>query len=286
MAIEANDEGLIGDLVGELPGDLVVIDDGSALIDPVTFVDPMPIADEGIAITDENMVVLESEWSTDFQPKEDVQADDAGADGAAPADAGDDIAFFTTDVVVTDGEYTDGGEPVIYTMTGEEGEIATDGGEGDGATDGSIDGTDEFPGRPVDPMPNWRTLTGDAGSEDAAGDDAPVDESGTDTGTDVGTGDFSYEDFIAIYEKDPVPAGDDGTPPVVYTMGADDPLIYANTAPSGETPGRNSDPLPYERTLDSGGSAPHSVPESEPEIDRTPVSYAAADSFHTGIDLL
>jgi hypothetical protein len=145
-------------------------------------------------------------------------------------------------------------------------------------TDTTLVETDgEVIGRPLDPEPNWRTLTGE-GEEDqpviacvdypiytADGTDLPlvVDKDAVvdDTGLiDVGTTDIVAEDE-----------------PVIYTLDDSDPLIYATTG--GELPGRPSDPLPFWRT--------NSVPAvTEVEVDPAPVHYAAADTFHTGLDLL
>jgi hypothetical protein len=143
-------------------------------------------------------------------------------------------------------------------------------------------------GRPSDPMPNWRTLTSNETT-----DEQTTDAQGGSDGTDPATGgtdgdvpaEWAYTDFVPVFEKDPGTDGGeyaDDTPPDVYTMGEDDPRIFQTFGPIGETPGRGSDPLPFERTNSDPVPAAHLVVE----IDRTPVHFAAADSFNSGLDLL
>ncbi len=115
-------------------------------------------------------------------------------------------------------------------------------------------------GDPVDPMPEWRTLDGDAGS-----DTFPVLYMQMDAGN---TGD-------APSVTDP---GAQIPGEVIYTLADDSGLVFAETSP--DVPGRSPNPLPYERTSSIPAFA------SEPEIDRTPVHYAVSEPFYTGLDLL
>ncbi len=169
------------------------------------------------------------------------------------------------------------------------------------------------PGRPIDPMPEWRTLDGTVTedvTEDATGDDSslsetdsgtkgePVEEAGPieitlitdkdgsiddtgsiDDGIDIGLdGSFEWTEE----EFDVVTA--DGGPLPLETMDPNDPRIFQTFLPVDEAPGRGSDPQPFERTnADTDFTSPY---KEEVEIDRTPVNYAAADTFNTGLDLL
>ncbi|OYU36090.1 hypothetical protein [Novosphingobium sp. PASSN1] len=282
MAVEASDVAV--DLVVAV--DPVPADDAVLAIDPVEYpidpveypIDPVeyPIDLGSIAIAEPQPEVLPIDESTyvpvDAQsfggPVDAVPADDgavisyAGTDGGADGQAGpvDDGGIFTTTFI--DGSPVDV-TPVDVTLVDE---IPTDG------------GSDEVIDRPVDPMPNWRTFGGEVGSADGTTDgdtdsvptldpildkDPGVDATGapSDTGTDVGDGTETPDD-------------------VIYTLDPNDPLIYANMA-SGETPGRPADPLPFERT-NSTPAADLTAPDTASDV----VHYAAAEPFHTGLDLL
>ncbi|MEI6642438.1 MAG: hypothetical protein WCL10_10405 [Novosphingobium sp.] len=300
MGTEVEDTVLV---IDPLPADDLAIS-----VDPIEFhhimvLDPLPVdeavtdvppdaqtfggpADPAItdpAITDPAVTdpVVTDVATTDIVITDDVPVKDPQPDDGA-----------TTDVVKDDGGATDpgtdagsaGSDDGIITITVFEGDTGqTDGGTTDGGTTdgGTTDGgtTDDGVGRPVDPEPNWRTLTG------ADGEDQPVIAC---DGYPIYLGDST--DSFPIYDKVPtgeetgpgdtvtgdVAISDEGT--VIETLDPTDPLIYSTGVV--QTLGRPADPLPYERT----NSAPTAAPE--PEIDRTPVNYAQADTFHTGLDLL
>lgn len=248
---------------GAKAADLIAMEDVIILIDPATletvdFSDPVVI-ENGLgssAIADPEVMDL---GPVEVVPRDDSSIDDGG------------MVFVTSE------------------WPGE-----------DQPTDQSTDdlGADGESGRPIDPMPEWRTL---GGSDDSASVDdgsvseadigtkgEPVEEIGTiditmitdkDGASDDGLGtdgsfDWTFEDFVTI-------TGGDGTPPL-YTLDPEDPLIFQTLGPVEETPGRGSDPLPYERT----NADPVLAAPVEAEIDRTSVNYAAADTFNTGLDLL
>ena len=163
-----------------------------------------------------------------------------------------------TDVALTD-DIAGEGTPV------DDGSIITTAVIDDVPTDLGVTDGGEVIGRPVDPEPNWRTL------------DGPADDGSISEGIDITV--IACEDYpVYMWE-----IGDSAGPTdVIYTLDPADPLIYASATGAVDSPGRSPDPLPYER----GATVRATVPESDPEIDRTPVHYAASDSFHTGLDLL
>ncbi len=193
------------------------------VVDPVVFIDSLP-ADPG---------------ATDVSPTDAAQTDGTPTDGSI-ADAG------STDAGSTDSGSTD----------------LPPGAETFGGPDADI----QFHHVVVGPVlidPVFDSAPSDGTTADPTGTDsgtaiegAPTDNSGDESGngsTDGTTGSdgtadggFSYEDFIAIYGKDPAILYYDGTPPLVYTMSGGDPIAPDDSA----TPGRSGghDPLPYERT--------------------------------------
>jgi hypothetical protein len=220
------------------------------------------------------------------------------ADGGEdePVIACEDYPVYIDDALVegkpVEGSSEDGSLPIddsgiYYTMGVPVEDVLTD-----GSSDIPVEVTDgvEVIGRPLDPQPNWRTLDGEASSDDTGTDDTGTDDTGIIAGEDypvaIGDGsdilildkDVSVEDTGSVDTDTGTDIGGEDLPDVIYTLDPSDPLIYASSA--GDLPGRSSDPLPFERT----NTDPVVVPE--PEIDRTPVNYAQADTFHTGLDLL
>ena len=207
---------------------------------------------------------------------------------------GDDGLIFTTmiiDEAPTDGAPADDGSEtpvegggdgdIFITYVGEEYTSEETSGE-------------EFIGRPVDPMPEWRTFDGDGSSEgeeasESGGGEGFVGEGGGDDGLIVIDKDILVDDTGFVVDETGSGsdgsdqgdgAGDPAPDDVIYTMNPDDPLIYTTTA-LDDTPGRPTDPLPYERN--------NAVPATDPAAPETAsdvVHYAASEPFHTGLDLL
>ena len=307
---------IVGDpIVGDpIVGNDVVISVDPAEFAPIAIAEPLP---SDLAPSDSG--------STDLPP-------DAQTFGGPVAGVTDgDISIFVIGtpvegdpLPVDDSAVTkDALDPVIYTL----GDVGTDAGSDTGIDTGTAGGAEESPGRPIDPQPEWRTLTGSDGTDGSTHSDAgsgtdgvitiddgalldvvPVDgtvildkeatidgntgivppdillDDGSATGTDVT---WTYEDFLAIYGADPLPVSDDGTPPNVYTMTGGDPVELGPIAYStSDTPSRGShDPLPFERTNTGSHDAP-SAPAHEIDPDIAAIHYAAADTSHTGLDLL
>jgi len=284
---------VMGDIVSEDAGSVDFVSDDNVLtIDPILS-DPIEFVDT--VLVDPVLVdAVGSDVSPDAQtfggPIDGGTVDGGNVDGGIDGDIG--IFVIDTPVEgdplpVDDSVVTkDDIDPVIYAL----GDFGTDADAGTGTgtdttdagadtgTDPATGSTEEAPGRPIDPQPEWRTLTSNESPGDQA-TGAPT-EDGSTTGTDGDVPpEWAYTDFVPVYDKDPATDGTDtgtdttdGTPPDVYTMGAGDPLIYAS--------GAGPDPLP---PIDPKFLLP--VTE-EAEIDRTPVHYAPADSFNTGLDLL
>jgi len=249
--------------------------DGAGPID--VHVDPFPIdpLPTDVALTDGT--------AGEGTPVDDGSIITTAVIDDVPTDMGvtDDVGIIACeDYPVYKSECGDGEGPtyVIYTLD----PLPADdiAGEGTPVDDGSIITTaviDDVPsdigvtddgeviGRPVDPEPNWRTL------------DGPADDGSISEGIDITV--IACEDY-PVYMCE---IGDGAGPTdVIYTLDPADPLIYASATGAVDSPGRSPDPLPYER----GATVRATVPESDPEIDRTPVHYAASDSFHTGLYLL
>jgi len=227
------------------------------------------------------------------------------ADGVEdePVVACEDYPVYIDDALVegkpVEGSSEDGSLPIddsgIYYMTGVVEDVPVEDVLTDGSSDIPVEVTDGVPvevtdgveviGRPLDPQPNWRTLDGEASTDDTGTDDTGI-IAGEDYPVAIGDGsdilildkDVSVEDTGSVDTDTGTDIGGEDLPDVIYTLDPSDPLIYASSA--GDLPGRSSDPLPFERT----NTDPVVVPE--PEIDRTPVNYAQADTFHTGLDLL
>jgi hypothetical protein len=194
---------------------------------------------------------------------------DTPADGASDVPADAQTFGGSVDASAEDSTVPVDDSGIFYTM-GAIDLVPVEDTSADGGSDAPVDATDgvEVIGRPIDPQPNWRTLDGAGDSSDGSS-------------TDGASTDYSGTDVIPVFDKDPgdiTTDGSDSLPEVIYTLDPSDPLIYASSA--GDLPGRPSDPLPFERT----NSIPVVAPE--PEIDRTPVHYAASEPFHTGLDLL
>ena len=129
----------------------------------------------------------------------------------------------------------------------------------DGGSDSSSAGPDGHV--PVDPMPDWVALGGEAGS-----DSFPVAYMQMDAGSTVDT----------VSVTDP---GADIQSVAIFTLAYDQVLVHPVML-FDHAPGRGFDPLPYERSNSVFSAVP------EPEIDRTPVHYAASEPVHTGLNLL
>jgi hypothetical protein len=267
----------------DIAGEGTPVDDGSIITTAV--IDDVPtdlgVTDGGDGIG--RPVDPEPNWRTLDGPADGGSAsEDTGAGSIGDATAvTDDVGIIACeDYPLYKSECGDGAGPtyVIYTLD----PLPADdiAGEGTPVDDGSIITTaviDDVPsdigvtddgeviGRPVDPEPNWRTL------------DGPADDGSISEGIDITV--IACEDY-PVYMCE---IGDSAGPTdVIYTLDPADPLIYASATDAVDSPGRSPDPLPYER----GATVSATVPESDPEIDRTPVHYAASDSFHTGLDLL
>jgi len=261
-------------------------EDGLTYVGPIdVHVDPFPIdplptdvaltdgsAGEGAPVDDGSIITtaVVDDVPTDLGVTDDVgiiacedypvyKSEDG--DGAGPIDVHVDpfpIDPLPTDVALTD-DIAGEGTPV------DDGSIITTAVIDDVPSDIGVTDDGEVIGRPVDPEPNWRTL------------DGPADDGSISEGIDITV--IACEDY-PVYMCE---IGDSAGPTdVIYTLDPADPLIYASATGAVDSPGRSPDPLPYER----GATVRATVPESDPEIDRTPVHYAASDSFHTGLDLL
>jgi hypothetical protein len=243
----------------------------------------------------------------DEPPVDETLVDGApGDDGnETPVEGGGDGDIFITYVGEEyTGEETSGeefiGRPVDPQPEWRTVDASTDGGTDDGIIaidDGNVDtttivdelpfdetmvdgtpvdgGSDEGIDRQVDPMPEWRTLDGEGGGGDdgliVVDKDILVGETGSSSdGSDEGAG-----------AGDPAPdKGLEIPDDVIYTMNPDDLPVYTTTALE-DTPGRPTDPLPYERN----NTAP-AIDPAAPETASDVVHYAAAEPFHTGLDLL
>lgn len=282
-----------GEVVLEV--DSAPVEDAVITIDPVeltpvVIIDPMPVEDFPVAFDDFKSVDDSTgDPVADGSTGEDVPADDSllftttVVDGSGGEDVpADDSLLFTTtfvdapvdevpvDEVPVDEVVADGGSEVI--AVGVSGDVPDDG------TVSITDETGEIIDRPVDPMPEWRTLVVEGGGEVVGSEGGSVEEVPVldkevieDTGIIDDTG---------IIEDTGITEGTDPDGDVIYTLDPSDPLIYANTA-SGEVPGRSIDPLPYERT-NSAPAADLTAPDTASDV----VHYAAAEPFHTGLDLL
>lgn len=228
-------------------GDVILAVDPASSEDPVIAIDPIELTP--IAIAEPLPAELISDVSTDLPP----DARDFGGlvDGGVdfPSDG------TTDDASGADGSGDDG---AVFITVGISGDTTEDG------TVYTIDDTGTIIDRPVDPEPNWRTPGTESGSSDG------IDTGGIITLDDpvvIAIGDDSF----AVLDKSNDATTDDDTDgdrvaPVMYTLGACDPVIMANAA---------------ELTHAARGDEP-----AEAQGNPTPVHYAASEPFHTGLDLL
>lgn len=264
-----------------------------ATVEPISFVSEdyvtFDMGTEGDAPVDDSLMftttVVDGEVADESIPDE-TFIDDTFIDGSpvdgTPADGG-------TEPPADDG--ADGGEGDIFITVGISGDTPEDG------TVYIMDENGEIIGRPVDPMPNWRSFDGEAGGgEDTGGEGGG--EGGSDGAVYDDTGivydDTGFDFTTTVVDKDLVGEGGEDAPAdegstddgsidpvdVIYTLDPSDPLIYATTA-GGEMPGRPVDPQPFER-----GNAAPAVDPAAPDSSSDVVQYAAAEPFHTGLDLL
>jgi hypothetical protein len=227
---------------------------------------------------------------------------------------GDDGLIFTTmiiDEAPTDGVPADDGSEAPVEGGGDGDIFITYVGEEYTGEESSGEETpgEEFIGRPVDPMPEWRTFDGDGSSEgeeasEVGGGEGFVGEGGGDDGLIVIDKDILVDDTGFVVDEtgsgsdgsdegagagDPAPdKGLEIPDDVIYTMNPDDLPVYAchgglgaTTTALDDTPGRPTDPLPYERN----NVAP-AIDPAAPETASDVVHYAASEPFHTGLDLL
>lgn len=281
MAVEASDVAV--DLVvavDPVPADEVLI-----TIDPIELM-PLPVDDLGEVPPDAQTFGEPVDIFIDVPSDKaaDVPADGGDSDGGAGDPPADEDLMFTTTVV---------DDAPVDAIPVEDG-VVEDGVPADGGDDGTVytmEDSGTLVERPSDPEPNWRTLDGEGGGGEGIGAEGGSGDTGSDPVFDVGIDpvfDVGVDPVVdEVLDKDAVADGetpaDDGSEipdDVIYTLDPNDPLIYANTA-SGEAPGRSIDPLPYERT----NSAP-AVDPAAPDTASDVVHYAAAEPFHTGLDLL
>ncbi len=279
------EEGSVIVEVDPVPAEELIFAIDPVELTPILVEDPAPVEEAVI----EDAPVKEV-------PVEEVPVEDSGAaDGAA----GEDDLIFTTMIIDETGT-EDSGTEDSGTEDAGTGETATEGfpviGVSDVQDDGDIFITylgeeatgeeatgEENPGRPVDPKPEWRTFDGETtGESEGSSDDGLIiiDKDIVFEDTVTVTEDTGTEDTGTVKEETTDGAGDPVPDDVIYTMNPDDPLIYATTS-MGDTPGRSTDPLPFERN----NTAPVADPAA-PDTASDVVHYAASEPFHTGLDLL
>jgi len=250
--------------VDPLPVDLAPVDPQPVDPQPVDPqpVDPQPVDTQPVDLKPVDPAV------TDVPPDAQTFGDpvDAGTgDNVVPVDDGG-LIYTTVEVkdVPADGSSD---TPVDDSGTASTTDVDTTVVVDDTSDQTPVDGSGEVIGRPVDPMPNWRTLTGDAPATDGTshdgassdgtstddvgviacvdypvavapeGDGSTIVEKDGSGSSDAGTGDpvpvfWPIDDVIAIYTKDPLPQEDDGTPPMVYTMAGVEPRAVESPAVS------------------------------------------------------